>query len=217
MRRLMVAGAVLVLAACGGSSAKTVTSTSSSTSTTTKPGAAAIPDPTPALLTVQDLPTGWATSVDTNPGRAGFCNSETVDQRAGTARRAAGRWTGEPSSGPILAEEVFAFPSTTAAKTFMTRSRTVATACQQWIEQSDGKPVTAVPSAMSFPTLGDDTIATQVQLKSQGQSAYGDYIWVRHGSTVVGLVLGGFSVDTDQLTTFTQTAVAKAAGLSAGN
>jgi len=197
VRKLIAAGiVVLAVAACGGGSgdepaepttSSTTTSTVAPTTTTTAVPTLNTDQLKAALLTLDDLGTGWAeVRPEFVPANNGGCNGPNLAARSdgnqGVAFFAAER---DPSIGPYVDHFLIAYPTIEAATAAMA-SHLASTACGEF--ETDG--YTHRIQKMADPKLGDEGFAVRFtsSARRDGQERYygvSDVFYFRVGAIVV--------------------------------
>ncbi len=151
-----------------------------------------------ALLTLADMPTGYAAVPNTNTqpnGTSGFCNGPNEPARA-EAQAVVGSGSSEfaqnPEFGPFLGGSVYSFPTTKQAAAFLDTERAQST-CGMFNSASGTVTLTSSISQIAFTKLGDDTVALRLTNTVQGSttSSSSDQITVRIANNVVSIAEGG--------------------------
>lgn len=186
----IAAVAAASLLGCGGSSSSTNSGgTASQASSSPSPPSTA--GPTPDLkveaLMLSDLPTGWTTDVVSsgNNSNAPKCfENVKTSFHARTKNEVAFK---QGTSLPSIEEDLGYFPNT--AREAFTAGTSVLDGCGQISFTSSGHTFKGQVSAMSFPTLGDQSKAYQVALSTTASgldvTAGVDVIAVRKASTIM--------------------------------
>lgn len=163
-----------------------------------------------ALLTITDMPTGWATvtdddSDDSGPpcddaGLAKVLEMDSDDLPDGQFTAAA-----DEDFGPLLGNAVTVLPPE-APDDVMTTWRDRVLACEN---ESDGFDISF--GELSFPTMGDESFAVRMNLTNDTATAHVDMLMVRTGDIVVALqTYDQFGDSTELLTEYAQPAVDRA-------
>lgn len=201
LRRILVSAALAVVAAlvaagCGGGSKS---SNAASTATT----ATATFDPKAALITLGDLPAGWA-AVPTASDRGTFCGKAASAQAlAKTAAEYA-----EGGAIPILQHAVGAYSPGDAQKV-MAEFRALAAACHEF-ESGD---VTFTVARSSFPAVGDESVPLVATGDVGGATATLYVVALRVGEGVALVVYGGVNPDVSQAVRYSKLAADKLAAV----
>lgn len=249
-RPVLVASVLLTLLSVGCSSgsdrAATVTANSQPTRATPSASAATVPASSPVsqstrshsgkaptdadlaavLLTVQDMPTGWAVSPPSSSASAsdnttfvGDPKCEGVYQQLEehTALDHVGHASTEFSKGsfgPFIEEDLSSFASADVVKNELKTLKDGITACPTIKQKdADGTVTTLTASALSFPKLGDETFAVRLAGEGGGQGfslpLTVDAVFIRTGRC--GVTIAGFGIgagpDSSQLQHAASTAV----------
>jgi len=227
MKRVAVALMVLLpLAGCGGSSssdrAKTITPGAGSTSATASAPAAAGKALTAAqlkaaLITVADLPTGYKVDPDPSDDDNSKTTSdnpecqkrfEALDAKDSTAPSAEADFVGT-SAGSVLQTKLIAASSEAEAKKKLSDFAVLLSDCPKLtLNDEDGKTEVTF-SALSFPNLGDETLALGAEIKNAGFEAQGNYVISRVGQHVALILEGGLSTDIKALESAARAQVGK--------
>jgi hypothetical protein len=144
---------------------------------------AATAKPASMLLTISQMPVGW--SVDNSAGGSGSVGCLNLSKRFDAFPHAVVSF--DASGGlPELAESVYMPPS---ARTLMNQVIKVIAACPRFTGNLSGKRVTGSVGAMSFPRIGDDSVAYSVTLTVEGVTFYDDFVLARRGNVLMQLQL----------------------------
>ncbi len=231
----------LLLGACGGdndaSSPATATAETSTDDTSTPRPAAPIDTPEPptatseptatpqptsapstsedltnALLTLSDMPSGWA--VDDSSGWAvddsgvdedddddqSLCEEVNLDHLEGLEAATARALFSMGQLGPFLIQSLTTFEERDDAETVMNGFRQTIEGCREWVEDEDGTIVKWTLREISFPDLGEDSVAFRMSTMTPFGPMKADYVAVRYsprfgGDAVINMVmLTGFGV-----------------------
>lgn len=158
---------------------------------------AASPDLTRALLTLEDMPTGF-TLTGPRPDREGSkpCG-KSAELRARAIQNLEAEFT-KGSLGPFVTHTIGSYKSGDAGIAF-DYARAVFEDCRTWTEPGDdGVPIEYRASPLSFPRLGDQTFAMRVDAKIGTVDAQVDIVFVRRGDVIflIGNTMGGLGVAT---------------------
>jgi hypothetical protein len=141
-----------------------------------------------AVLTLNDLPTGWSSLAD--PGRPplGFCGGRNplaavipLEELHATFGRSAG--------GPFVSDTALRFGSTDEAKDLMALVAGTLATCRSY----DDSGTSVVLEPLDFVGLGDDTFAVHVTGQSGAGPVEGNIVWVRKENRVVSVGTIAFS------------------------
>lgn len=221
MRRILVsASALLAIAACGtnesperaGSAAPK--EAASDYSTLTKSELKSV------LLSIDDMPTGFAVDPDPSddeddddfasgdPGCKELIESSDHDKNT-LADQEASFTQGD--FGPFVSENVSISKQGTAADKFED-ARDGLAKCKSYVAGEGDDAAKFKVGAMSFPNLGDETLAYQFSGEASGFPFTGHLVAVRLGDNIVflsGVGIGGSAVDPSSLEKIARTAVKK--------
>lgn len=196
-RSLLVAVIVALLAgACGGSDrAETVPDTAPVT---------AAPDPQPsraagktpqrapdtkdaqeALLALEDLPVGWTSSPPEpdDDDDTFFCKGLDPLEDLEAAGKADAKYQVGPT-GPFVFHEVSLFKYEDEAERVMGLTQDGLTQCREFTGMDDGVSYKGTFTAISFPRLGEETVAAKMSMTGTGVVVTGDMVIVRTGRAV---------------------------------
>lgn len=214
--------AILILGGCSGNAdTPDRAATIDATTTTTGPPDSATTTSSPVdvdqaqlesvLLTIEDVPTGYATYTDPSPDDdTGFCDGHDPVVDHPELAKAEAQFSQGGETGPFLIEIVAAY-SPDEAEAFMGSARDALNACQTYTEpNADGTTATITLSPISFPSFGDETLATRITVTSGVVSGVGDIVYVRNGNSVFYIAtLGLGGNDTTVTEAMTRAAQAK--------
>jgi hypothetical protein len=164
-----------------------------------------------ALLTTQDMPTGWtsvplddadASTVDrTDPAHCAVLFDDWADDAIAKAEVAFG-----PSGGGDAFGEVALAYRDRSAVDEVQRFADAINQCPQFTATTtDGITVDYEAAPLSFPNLGDRTLALSLRSSAGGSDYVLDMIWVAMGQ--YGLTLVGVGLDGNQLEQLSTAAV----------
>ncbi len=153
-----------------------------------------------ALLTVDDLPAGWSadaaptdTSSDSDstitPPQCGELFDSLANTQQPVAKATADFTAG--GIGPLLSHTVSAFESEVAER--LERITKVLAECPAFTSRDGKKATTFEAAALSFPNLGDRTLALRLNGATQGFDVVMDVIVIAAGGNGVSLVAGGLT------------------------
>jgi hypothetical protein len=160
----------------------------------------------PLMLAAKDLPKGWAVNTQASPNTpnptGGPCDGPNAAARAETAGSTV---TAEAnliknSQVAVVYEVVYGFPATQQAKAFMETNRAILTSCpaSDRVNPANGRSYHDTAASVSFPKLGDDTIAykqTDAPVDGSAVAAAFNDVYVRSGMLVLSMAVGGVRVD----------------------
>lgn len=237
-RRLAATALPLVVlsAGCGGSSggdaddtrARTVTAPSSAGEDSAAGGGQrtlSAAELKRALLTVTDLPTGY--KVDTSPqrddrddssGENAECtqkfealSGQNTDKGSAQAKA---KFEG-PSFGTILQEDLSSFKEENGLSDRFDALAEVLSSCPRFTStDSKGTRTAYTVGALSFPKLGDDTLALAINVKTTDFGRAINIAAVRLGKNVMFVTQGGLTADAAVLEQAARKGVAKLAKVS---
>jgi outer membrane murein-binding lipoprotein Lpp len=182
----------------------------SPTATTTverqaSPAAAATQDVAPGklkgmLLTLDDLPQGWAVSPPSTPDDSdtSICNADTLPQfRGGESAEADFQ---QSDFGPFVFQLVKALPSSSEAKQAMAAVKKTLSSCSSWTEtDTDGTKSTWTIAPLSMPAVGDETFTARISTSDVPLfgTVQADFVFFRRGSVVEVVAYFGFGPSAD--------------------
>lgn len=175
------------------------------------PGDAQLAD---ALLTVGDLPTGWSNIVDAPSTTSSTLCNVNLDKAmvANATGKALRSFTKGGALGPFFAEVLVTLPGSDASNDFRT-IRDGLKACNQWTEpnsSSDGTPTAYSGGELSFPAMGDESIAFRATSDATFLGSVRiDFAFVRHGHSLLFVAYAGVGftpLDVDQFVALTRRA-----------
>jgi hypothetical protein len=158
---------------------------------------------TPALLALADMPTGYAAiaidpSSTTPSATAGVCNGPNEAARAQTQSAAASGYSEfgqSPTTGPVVVESIYSFPTKAKASAFLGATRAQAQ-CQPYnVANSSGSETRSV-AQVSVKKVGNDTASYRVTIQGSQPDTIAatlDYVIVRDGNNVVNVAQGGLT------------------------
>jgi hypothetical protein len=168
-----------------------------------------------ALLTVEDMPTGW--SVDTSedsdsedvvePAECGAL-FETLDKAPDPVAKAEAAFTAG-GLGPFLEHGVTSFEESTADQLDLVVD--TLNQCPEF-SSTDAEGVTTefTTAPLSFPNLGDRTLALRFQGSTGGIDVVVDALFIAIGSNGISIVVGGLvPMEGQELESIATTAVEK--------
>lgn len=166
---------------------------------------AASPSPTPrpnqidltrALLSLEDMPTGFTTvPPDDEDDRGSQPCGKSTELRHNAVETKEAEFT-KGAFGPIISHVASTFKSGEAKDRF-DQARTIFEGCPSWTETDEkGETVEYRLSPLSFPRLGDQAYAMRMDVKTGGAVAQADIVFVRRGDVIflLGNTVGGLGV-----------------------
>lgn len=168
--------------------AQTVEATTTTTAageTTTTEGSIDQSQLDAALLTIEDVPPGYTEYTDPNADDdSSFCEGSDPTEEFPEIAKAEVQFSQGGETGPFIFDSVVLF-APGDAENFMQAVTDALTACQTFTQtDSDGTVLDVTLSPISFPSLGDQTLATNLTIDDGTLSALGDFVFVRNGDTV---------------------------------
>jgi hypothetical protein len=212
--------AVLAVAACSGDDSDASDSGGSDDATSAAdlgelPGEEELE---PGLLTVQDVPMGWAEVPDDgdepDDPLCGIRISRLLGLDVDELPRAEVQFAEDVDTGPSIGEQVGFVPEGRGADALRLLQEAVADC-----EGDDFNGLDVTVSELSFPPVGDESAAYRVHFEDpdSGQSLDVDAVWARRGDLLVYLY--AYDADGDStglLQTYAEPAVDKAFGALVG-
>jgi hypothetical protein len=177
-------------------SGASTTSASNATTATTETSAATTSSAprnlTSQLLTVADLPTGWAidNSADTNDTTTPPCLAS-VKTRVEPPSKADQDFV-KGTDFPALSQHIGFFGSPATATSTFDELSSILDACKDVSFTSDGTKITGSIGEMSFAKLGDQSEAWQMVLSAEGQTIGIDLALARKGPELELLLYGNY-------------------------
>ena len=196
---LLAAGCSTASSSPAGSVRTTVATTATTTTTTAPP-----PSPQSLLLTLQELPPGWATS-NSIGGPSTSCYSDPVDKVPSVAYAHVDFAQG--GDVPVLAEEIGLFASAAAA---YRQIDDILNACHSFTETAGSTTVSGTLSPTSTLSFGQQSAAWTASISDDGIDINQGFILAQKGPYLVLVALGDTGpVDTPTLDGFMDQAIAK--------
>jgi hypothetical protein len=135
-----------------------------------------------ALLTVADFPTGFTTTPPTQSNAPPVCGLQDIRSQA----IARGEVVFEQQSGSVATtyvdDIIDALPPGVAKNDLDQEQRTLSS-CTSYTTTSNGQPITVHVAPLSFPSVGDQTVALRLTLQAQsGGPQSADEIIIRAGN-----------------------------------
>jgi hypothetical protein len=206
---------VLMISACSGGSPKSNPGPGITAGTESSASAAAqkaeAPDPSRLLLSINDLPTGWAINNASNDSSPGPACLATLKKSFDATKKADVTFV-SGTSAPQLVHAVGTYADASTASAAFDRGTGILDGCKDISFTSSGKKYTGAIGAMSFPATGDRSKAWAMSLSNSGLTIGIDVVLFLKGSAIEEVALLDLgSPDTDDLKTFCDAAVAKTA------
>jgi hypothetical protein len=146
-----------------------------------------------ALLVATDMPTGYAVDNSDNgvDEKKGVCGKPAVSVEVPSDAEARVVFT-KGTIGPLVAEILASYKSADEAKKYLSLMNSYASSCTSYDDKnSDGTVDKVEISVLSFPNLGDGTLAFRI--KSDSGSA--DLIFIRKRNTLIYVATAGLILD----------------------
>lgn len=149
-----------------------------------------------ALLTLADMPPGWTREKpkpddgDDDPVTPKRCAAvfDRIDQRKPLAEAKISFTAGD--LGPSLEHTVTGWPSSQVP--VLKQIARALKQCPKFTSRSkDGSSITIQASALSFPNLGDRTLAFRMKARSRGITIVLDAVYIAKGNNGIALVVVG--------------------------
>jgi hypothetical protein len=158
------------------------------------------------LLSIDQMPTGWA--VDNSSGGGGVGCLKNLMEPNGIKQTAKATVNFEDNENvPEVSEALATY---TNAKTRFRKIVANLTACKHINGEIEGKKATGTVGLMSFPRYGNASEAFAASITTQGMTFGEDIVIVREGSIVMGLAEDDLvSVDVSQFQGFVKNAIKK--------
>ena len=160
-----------------------------------------------ALLTLDDMPTGWTTMTGSDDNSTtdicGVPDSSNVQQVKVSADFQ------KSQLGPFLTDTIGAFKHG-GAQTWMDAFKRRASCTQFTDTDSQGTPTTYQLAPLSFPKMGDDTFAFRLTTDAGIATIEADLVYIRWGDYIVQIGNASISsVDSDLTSSIAQKALDK--------
>ncbi|HYJ67838.1 MAG TPA: hypothetical protein VEX15_09255 [Nocardioidaceae bacterium] len=208
--------AVLLLGACGGDDDSGAAAGSDSSDDATAAELPELPDAEqlqPGLLTIADMPAGWAEVPDDGEDEddsqlCGIKLAELLGFDADEMPHAEVQFAEDVDVGPSIGEEVGFAPEGRGEDAFQLLRDAIAD-CEG--DTIGGLDVTV--SELSFPAVGEESMAYRIHLEDpdSGQELDVDVVWARHGDLLIYLfAYDALDNPTKLLQTYAPSAVDKA-------
>jgi hypothetical protein len=159
----------------------------------------------PALLAIQDLPTGWSTDATASSGSGdgdmtGCPQMQTLAGLETTANTTVEVHYTKGIRGPFFGEGLVSMAEASARK-LLTDLGDMASACPVVRFTSGGNGFDMHLNGLSFPNLGEDTLALRISGAVNGVTLSMDWILVRRGGLVVDVLYLCLNADVDSTQT----------------
>jgi hypothetical protein len=168
------------------------------------------------LLTLPDLPTGWSidpsqSNPDDTSAFSGCPSLNNMDKTFPSTARANIDLT-KSTEGPFAGEKLQSYSGDNATKG-MAALRPAAAACTSIKSTApDGTVYDLTMAEMSFPAIGDESVAFQLTGNINTTPVDGQFVYARKGnlvSAISAVAVNGNKVDLGELQKITEAAVAK--------
>lgn len=146
------------------------------------------------LLELDDMPPGWTqmpTDEDEEESGSTLCEQEPLDEIEAIDRVSTQFSAGD--LGPFLDHTVALYDDGEAAEAMEAFLATL-NDCDEWTEETEDGLVTYRPTPLSFPSLGDETVATRLTVEGELITMTIDMITWRRGD-VLSLLLASEAFD----------------------
>lgn len=134
-----------------------------------------------ALLDLDDMPPGWTqvpSEEDEDESETTLCEQQPLDEIEAVDR--ASTQFSASDLGPFLDHTVALYENGEAAEA-MESFLTTLDDCDEWTEETEEGLVTYRPTPLSFPSLGDETVATRLSVESDLVTVTIDMVTWRRG------------------------------------
>jgi hypothetical protein len=222
---LIAAATVVFVAACGGASSSQSKRADTVTTTTTKqsPPTASRPARVPsapeldaAVLRIEDVPTGYAVSPPSNDtADQGVCNKQPVSKLVPSVVKAQ-RGFQKATLGPFISEVLLAYADPATAGSAIQTLRSETQGCTSYQQKgSDGTTTNYQLAPLSFPRLGDDTFAVQVNTSGGFFPVTANLVVLRRTNLVLVVATVGTLAPAADIEPLVRTALDRTSGLAA--
>ena len=158
-------------------------------------------------LTIHQMPKGWTASVPRGDPRLG-CLTSLMEPKGVTETHKVQVFFYGRSAYSLFDETISTYSS--AATAYKKIAASIAS-CRKLQGLLDGFPVTGTVSRLSVPHYGNASVAYSISLKGKTKTVKADYLIVRQGSVILGILEGGYpSVNLTQFRSLAAQAVSKA-------
>lgn len=163
-------------------------------------GGDAAPDAEAALLTLDDMPSGWTRAQDTETSNeaSAICDQEPMEDFTPVDEASADFTGGD--LGPMLFHSVAVYEDDQAEQALDTFLDTM-DSCDEWTEEGENGTTTFKAEPLSFSSYGDQTVAVRIQADSEAVGVTMDMVVWRHGDTLSVLGMGEVMTSPDGETT----------------
>ena len=145
---------------------------------------------TAALLTIDDMPAGFSLGTTPDDNGRGVCGQPAASSVVPSLAEARISFT-RGAAGPVV-QQVSASYEQAKAVEYMAKVRESSTCTTYADEEADGIVSNNTVAEVSFPKLGDDTLALRVG-NDHGLNA--DIVFIRIGDTVTRVGVAGLTID----------------------
>jgi hypothetical protein len=160
------------------------------------------------LLTVAELPTGWAVDNSPQNGSVPQC-IKALDSTFGISHSTEGDFV-KGTDFPEFKQALNDLGTSAAAVTRYQAGAAILNDCKDVSYVSDGQRITGSIGALSFPQVGQQSSAWQMVLSTQGETVGIDVVLVQKGSELLLMNYDDIdSPDLDEATSFARKAAAK--------
>jgi hypothetical protein len=156
-----------------------------------------------ALLTLDDMPTGWTqekvTPDDGKDPKITPAECEAIgDATDGKPDAKAESKFSAGGFGPTLEQSIASWGEETAG--MIVKAKNALAKCRKFKSAQDGEALTFQVAGLSFPNIGDRTLAVRMTTQAEGLDATFDVVYVAVGKNSVSLIAGGLQpVDGEKL------------------
>lgn len=163
-------------------------------------GSDAAPDAEAALLTLNDMPSGWTQAQDTETSNeaSAICDQEPMED-FDPVDEASADFTGG-DLGPMLFHSVAVYEDDQAEQAIDTFLNTM-DSCDEWTEEGENGTTTFEAKPLSFSSYGDQTVAVRIQADSEAVGVTMDMVVWRRDDTLSVLGMGEVMSSPDGETT----------------
>jgi len=201
-----LAAVSLIGAACSSSTPSSSSPSSPGTSAVNSPQTSSSPSLASELLSISDLPAGWAVDNSPNSG-GGISGCQQYSAIRSKALTKAETQFDQSGGVPYLAEELGTFAD---AATDFTAGTSALNGCKNFSITDSGKTYEATMGQMSFPASGYQSAAYAISATVDGIGVGFDVVLLRKANAIAVVELGDIGgPSTDDLEQFVTTAVNK--------
>lgn len=138
-----------------------------------------------ALLTLDDMPSGWTQDSSDTPSDAdddaALCGVELLEDAEAVEEAGADFSAGD--LGPLLSHTVAVFEDDDAERGLEEFAKALEN-CSEWTEDTEDGPLTFRPAPLSFSSFGDETLAIRFDVGSEMVDMTMDMITWRQANTL---------------------------------